>query len=275
MYSNPTTCDKGSENYRANAGASPKYETTKYKPAVKQGYHNNKQNKFAHVGILKTTNDGRHDNQKRYDNHDNQNRDRCARLGIIRVANDAKTDNQRRYENGDNHNQNRYTYVGMRGADGGRYENQKKYDNYENYNRFDNHNHNRYDHPNRYGNQSRRDNHNRYDKQIGRREDVQGRFMDKIGKMNRSEPKVQRQHQEDSVAAHTWRVVCDSMLGGLSSKLRMCGVDCVHVLFDQGGDDSAKLAMRENRILLTRNKNYERVRFYFYTLYPFVIVELL
>lgn len=260
MYSNPTTCDKGSENYRANAGASPKYETTKYKPAVKQGYHNNKQ-KFAH-GVVKTTNDGRHDNQKRYDNHDNQNRDRCARLGIIRVANDAKTDNQRRYENGDNH-QNRYTHVGMRGADGGRYENQKKYDkydNYENYNRFDNHNHNRYDHPNRYGNQSRRDNHNRYDKQIGRREDVQGRFMDKIGKMNRSEPKVQRQHQEDLVAAHTWRVVCDSMLGGLSSKLRMCGVDCVHVLFDQGGDDSAKLAMRENRILLTRNKNYERVR---------------
>ncbi|EFN66105.1 Probable exonuclease mut-7-like protein [Camponotus floridanus] len=264
MYSNPTTCDKGSENYRANAGASPKYETTKYKPAVKQGYHNNKQ-KFAHVGILKTTNDRRHDNQKRYDNHDNQNRDRCARLGIIRVANDAKTDNQRRYENGDNHNQNRYTHVGMRGADGGRYENQKKYDkydNYENYNRFDNHNHNRYDHPNRYGNQSRRDNHNRYDKQIGRREDVQGRFMDKIGKMNRSEPKVQRQHQEDLVAAHTWRVVCDSMLGGLSSKLRMCGVDCVHVLFDQGGDDSAKLAMRENRILLTRNKNYERFKQY-------------
>lgn len=266
-------CDKGNKNYRVNTGASPKYEMTKHKPAVKKGYHNNKQNKFAHVGILKTTNDGRHDNQKRYDNHDTQNRDRCARLGIIRIANNAGTNNQRRYENCDNYSQNRH--VGMRGADGGRYENQKKYDNYENYNRFDNYNHNRYDHPNRYGNQSKRNNYNRYDKQIGRREDVQDRFMDKIGKMNRSEPKVQRQHQEDPVAAHTWRVVCDSMLGGLSSKLRMCGVDCVHVLFDQGGDDSAKLAVCENRILLTRNKNYEKVKFYFYTLYAFVIIELL
>lgn len=274
MYSNPTTSDRGNENYRTNAGASPKYETTpKYKPAVKQGYHN-KQNKFAHVGILRTANNGKHDNQKRCDNHDNQNRDRSVRLGITRMANDARTDNQRRYENCDNHNQNRHAHVGMmQGADSGRYENQKKYD-YENYNRFDNHNHNRYDRPNRYGNQSRRDNYNRYDKQIGRREDVQDRFMDKIGKMKKSEFKVQRQGsiQGNPIAAHMWRVVCDSMLGGLSSKLRMCGVDCVHVLFDQGGDDSAKLAMRENRVLLTRNKNYERVRF---NLYTFVIVELL
>lgn len=269
MYSNPTTSDRGNENYRTNAGASPKYETMpKYKPAVKQGYH--KQNKFAHDGILRTANNGKYDNQKRYDNHDNQNRDRSARLGMTR---DARTDNQRRYENCDNHSQNRYAHVGtMRGADSGRYENQKKYD-YENYNRFDNHNHNRYDHPNRYGNQSRRDNYNRYDKQIDRREDVQDKFMDKIGKMKKSEPKVQRQRSsQDSIAAHTWRVVCDSMLGGLSSKLRMCGVDCVHVLFDQGGDDSAKLAMRENRVLLTRNKNYERVRF---NLYASVIAELL
>lgn len=172
----------------------------------------------------------------------------------------------------------------IRGANGARYEIEKTHDNRENYNRFDNYeNHNRYDHSNRYGNQNRRNNSNKYDKQIDRREDVQNRFLDKFEKMNRSESRVHRQHQGDPVIAHTWRVVCDSMLGGLSSKLRMCGVDCIHVLFDQGGDDSAKLAMRENRILLTRNKNYERVRFtlyvficiYMYYLYVFVIAELL
>ncbi|XP_029163775.1 exonuclease mut-7 homolog [Nylanderia fulva] len=264
MYSNPTMPDRGNENYRANTGALPKYETApKYKPAPKQGYHN-KQNKSTNVGILKVANDGRHNNQKRYDNHDNQNRDRYARVGVIRITNDnPRSGNQRRYDDYDNYNHTRYAHVGMtRATNDERYENPKRYDNYEN--RFDNYeNHNRYDQPNRYGNQSRRDNYNynKYDKQVDRREDVQSRFRDKFG-MNEPEPRVQRRHHEDPVAAHTWRVVCDSMLGGLSSKLRMCGVDCVHVLFDQGGDDSARLAMRENRILLTRNKNYERFKQY-------------
>lgn len=280
MYSNPTMPDRGNENYRANTGASPKYETApKYKPAPKQGHHN-KQNKSANLGILKVANDGRHNNKKRYDNHDNQNRDRCARVGIIRIANDSRTSFQRKHDNYDNHNhnQNRYAHVGMmRAANDERYENQKRYDNYDkydNYNRFDNHeSYNRYDHPNRYGNQGRRDNYNRFDKQVGRQDDVQSRFRDK-SRTNEPEPRTQRQHHEDPVAAHMWRVVCDSMLGGLSSKLRMCGVDCVHVLFDQGGDDSARLAMRENRILLTRNKNYERVREKSALLmYVFVIAE--
>lgn len=47
------------------------------------------------------------------------------------------------------------------------------------------------------------------------------------------------------------------MLGGLASKLRMCGCDCLYVLFDKGGEQSAKLAMHEKRILLT-----QRVRTY-------------
>lgn len=58
---------------------------------------------------------------------------------------------------------------------------------------------------------------------------------------------------------HTWRVVCDSMLGGLTNKLRMCGCDCVHFAFDQGGERSVKLAMREKRVFLTRNKGYLKV----------------
>lgn len=64
------------------------------------------------------------------------------------------------------------------------------------------------------------------------------------------------------VPAHEWRVVCDSMLGGLMGKLRLCGCDCIHVVVDQGGDYSAKLAMRENRVLLTRNKGYLKLMQY-------------
>ncbi|KAK1123956.1 hypothetical protein K0M31_006985 [Melipona bicolor] len=60
------------------------------------------------------------------------------------------------------------------------------------------------------------------------------------------------------IPAHQWRVVCDSMLGGLTNKLRMCGCDCAHFTFDQDGERSAQLAMREKRVLLTRNKGYLR-----------------
>jgi len=124
--------------------------------------------------------------------------------------------------------------------------------------RYDNYNH-KYDIQSRHGNQNKRDNYSKYDKQ-DKWEDIQGKrnILSRQNNVSRSES-IQRRNW-DPIPAHTWRVVCDSMLGGLSSKLRMCGIDCIHVLFDQGGDDSARLAMRENRILLTRNKNYERVR---------------
>ena len=61
------------------------------------------------------------------------------------------------------------------------------------------------------------------------------------------------------IPAHKWRVVCDSMLGALVSKLRMCGCDCVHTVFDQGGSRCIKLAIQENRILLTGNTEYLKV----------------
>ncbi|XP_035736312.1 exonuclease mut-7 homolog isoform X3 [Vespa mandarinia] len=60
------------------------------------------------------------------------------------------------------------------------------------------------------------------------------------------------QNPSGPIPAHSWRAVCDSMLGGLASKLRMCGCDCLYVLFDKGGEQSAKLAVHENRILLTQ-----------------------
>lgn len=273
--------DKDNED-RLNAGASPKYRTAHgstfkhwyYNKQNNQGrsvhrelandsrynnqkrfdnYNNHNRDRTANIGIIRVVNDGRYD-----ENHDNHNRDRTANIGVIRVVNDGRHDDQRRYDNYDNHNQNRYANARMnQTANDGKYDNQRRYDNYEN--------HNRYDTQNRRGNQTRRDNYNKYDKQgrwKDRWEDVQNkRSTHRQNNASRSEP-VRRNC--DPIPAHTWRVVCDSMLGGLSSKLRMCGIDCIHVLFDQGGDDSARLAMRESRILLTRNKSYERVRFALY-----------
>lgn len=278
MYPMP---NKDHENYHMNAGASPKYGTT-HKPTLKYGYHNKQNNKgrpiprelvndsrhnqkrydnydnhnyerTANIGIIRV-NDGRHDDQRRFnENHDNRNRDRTANIGVIRV-NDGRHD-QRRYDNYDNHNQNRYANAKMnQTANNGRYENQRRYDSYENHNRHD---------IQRRNNQSRRDNYNRYDKH-DRWENIEDRQVSRQN--NASKPESAQRRNWDPIPAHTWRVVCDSMLGGLSSKLRMCGIDCIHVLFDQGGDDSAKLAMRENRILLTRNKSYERVRSALYIL---------
>ncbi|KAL6263465.1 hypothetical protein P5V15_006256 [Pogonomyrmex californicus] len=246
-YSNPTMPNRDNEDYRVNTGASPKYGTV-HKPN-KYGYHNkqNNQNKSAHSGLV----NDRHDNQRKYNDYDNHNRERIAQVGILRVVNDSRYD-QRRYDGPDNYSQNRQTNIRMnRTANDRKYDNQRRYDNYDNYNRYET--------QDRCGNQNKRDNYNKYDKQ-SRWEDGKGKrnIPDKQNK-NKQEP-IRRNW--DSIAAHIWRVVCDSMLGGLSSKLRMCGVDCVHVLFDQGGDDSARLAMRENRILLTRNKNYERFKQY-------------
>lgn len=240
MYSNPTIPNKDNENYRMNVvGTSPKYGI-EYKSTFKHGY--NKQNQSRSV-YRESTSDNR------YDNHDNYNRDRSAHTRIIQIVNDRRRDDQRRY---DNHNQNKQANVRMNQTANGRYDNQKRYDNYDNHNKYD-------PQSRRGGNQGRHDNYNRYDKQ-DRWEDIQGRrnTPNRQNNTNKLEP-IQRRNC-DSIPAHTWRVVCDSMLGGLSSKLRMCGIDCIHVLFDQGGDDSARLAMRENRILLTRNKNYEKVR---------------
>lgn len=61
-------------------------------------------------------------------------------------------------------------------------------------------------------------------------------------------------------AAHQWRAVCDSMLGALARQLRMCGCNCVYIEHDRGGDQSIKVALSENRVLLTRNSCYEKVR---------------
>lgn len=189
------------------------------------------------------------------------NQEQFARLGICRVVNDGWQDNHRRHDNHNNHNQNS-AHFGASKASNDRKYNQRRCDNQDNYNRHDNGmygNKNRWEKYEKQGNrweggQNRRDFRNRQD-DIPNRRDYQNR---QDGHMNRT-LSVQRNRMYP-IVAHTWRVVCDSMLGGLSSKLRMCGVDCVHVLFDQGGDDSVKLAMRENRVLLTRNKNQKKVR---------------
>lgn len=306
MYSN----NKSNENYGANLGASPKNIAFKNGFTFKQGNKKKQSNnnpRYANIGILEV-NDARQTHQRRYNDNDN-NPDR-PHLGIIQAVRDEKHKqyNQNRHAHIGTINSGRPT--NSRRYDGHKYDNydSKRYNNYDRYNNYEGYKHNnydgirhnnyddrRYDNRNRRGNQTRCDNYTRYEKREDRREDFQNgrdvRNYDKRehfqngraveSKMRQKKEvhtsklqSVSRNH-EFSVAAHTWRVVCDSMLGGLSSKLRMCGVDCAHVLFDQGGDDSAKLAMRENRILLTRNKNYERVKFAFIAILILALIDLL
>lgn len=80
-----------------------------------------------------------------------------------------------------------------------------------------------------------------------------------MGSMNLNRQHYKQIIKRESIPVHQWRVVCDSMLGGLTSKLRMCGCDCVHLAFDQRGERSVQVALYEKRVLLTRNKEYLRV----------------
>lgn len=225
-------------------------------------------------------------NQNKYDNH-------------------KRYDNQRKYDDYDTHdNYNRHDNPNgldsyNRQDNPNRHDNYNRYENrrYNNYNKHDNHN--RYNNQNRFGNQNRHDNYNRRDnysqnrpendRQYRRGNDSQtkrensGQGRQKSDSQNRRDTQDRQQGNtsrsqsvqqldKNLIIAHTWRVVCDSMLGGLSSRLRMCGVDCKHVLFDQGGKESATLAMTEYRFLLTRHKNYTKVR---YGLYIILLLSLL
>ncbi|XP_053972277.1 exonuclease mut-7 homolog isoform X1 [Hylaeus volcanicus] len=74
-------------------------------------------------------------------------------------------------------------------------------------------------------------------------------------RFDQNQPEMARFGQNQP-EAHKWRVVCDSMLGPLTGKLRMCGCDCLHYPGDRNGSLSASMASEENRILLTRRLNY-------------------
>lgn len=233
-----------------NTGTVPKYDGMANHGSIpKHGYSQNNQNKY--------------DNRKRYNNQKKYNYNKQDSYNKYDSYNKPESYNGNTYSKHDNYN---------------------KYNNYnknDNYNKRDNQNkqtqhQNRYDSQNRYESQTKRDNHNRYDSQdrhdTRSRQDIQDRQdfqsnrdiqsrMRNIQSKSRSQS-VQLHH--DPIIAHTWRVVCDSMLGGLSNRLRMCGVDCVHVLFDEGGNESATLAMVEHRFLLTRHRNYQKVSYKLY-----------
>lgn len=193
-----------------------------------------------------------------------EKQEEAACIGVITVVKDERQDNKKKCDNYKNYNQNGATvkFVANKATNNRRY-NERRYDNQDNYGRYNNGKFgckNKWENPHKNdkpfrkeGPQNRWDFHNKPDN-VQNRRDCQG------GPNGANRPLSVLQNYDNAIVAHKWRVVCDSMLGGLSSKLRMCGVDCVHVLFDQGGDDSAKLAMQENRILLTRNKNCDRVR---------------
>ncbi|XP_076762319.1 exonuclease mut-7 homolog isoform X1 [Xylocopa sonorina] len=90
----------------------------------------------------------------------------------------------------------------------------------------------------------------------------QNRCVNTTKRVEHANYKSNDQEQRQQIMKHKyvpmnkWRVVCDFTLGGLASKLRLCGCNCIHLALDQGGEQSAKIAMLENRVLLTRNKGY-------------------
>lgn len=59
--------------------------------------------------------------------------------------------------------------------------------------------------------------------------------------------------------AQDFKVVCDSMLGGLAKNLRKCNCDVEYMEFDTTGDKSASLAIQNKRILLTKGTHYKNV----------------
>jgi hypothetical protein len=190
----------------------------------------------------------------------NQNQKRDKNLGIIRIVNNGRQDDQKRYNDHYNSNQNSHCDVTTdRKYNQRRYNNQNKC---SKKNRGENRNtHDKQD--TREDFQNRRDFQNKQS-DIPNRGDFQTR-QDDMNKLLSIQQKTNKKtNDKKPIMAHQWRVVCDSMLGGLSSRLRMCGVDCVHVLFDQSGEDSVKLAKHENRVLLTREENYEKVRYILY-----------
>lgn len=87
-------------------------------------------------------------------------------------------------------------------------------------------------------------------------------------------PQNERRIDPMQVPAHKWRVVCDSMIGGLLNKLRMCGCDCIVTGFDKNIERFAQIAVTDNRVLLTRNKNYLQLSKYLQpNKYYFVIAD--
>lgn len=64
------------------------------------------------------------------------------------------------------------------------------------------------------------------------------------------------------IRAHGWKVVCDSMLGGVSKSLRMCGVDSIYVEGDVGGERCGEIAENESRVMLTQGFGSMRVIFF-------------
>ncbi|CAL1536700.1 unnamed protein product [Lymnaea stagnalis] len=59
---------------------------------------------------------------------------------------------------------------------------------------------------------------------------------------------------------HEFRVVCDTMLQGLGSQLRSCGVDTFIMGSSQRHSDAIQISLHDNRIVLSTGKAYEQLR---------------
>ncbi|XP_046996046.1 exonuclease mut-7 homolog [Schistocerca americana] len=62
----------------------------------------------------------------------------------------------------------------------------------------------------------------------------------------------------EPVPARSLRIVCDMMVAGLGLQLRMCGIDTVILKAGQNYDQCVRIAMNEDRMVITRGKNIYR-----------------
>lgn len=63
-----------------------------------------------------------------------------------------------------------------------------------------------------------------------------------------------------SVSPGSLKVVCDTMLQGLGTSLRSCGVDTVILENYQDHMECVRLAQDQNRYILTRGTAYRKVK---------------
>ncbi|XP_076286281.1 exonuclease mut-7 homolog isoform X2 [Lasioglossum baleicum] len=70
-----------------------------------------------------------------------------------------------------------------------------------------------------------------------------------------STPYCSQMVKKPKIPIYKWRVVCDSNLGGLITKLRICGCDTLRASVD----DAINIAKKDGRIFLTQYSHYQKL----------------
>ncbi|XP_076649699.1 exonuclease mut-7 homolog isoform X2 [Halictus rubicundus] len=77
----------------------------------------------------------------------------------------------------------------------------------------------------------------------------------KIGNPTSTQPYCSQMVKKRKIPIHEWRVVCDSKLGGLITKLRICGCDTLRAPVDT----AVNIARQDGRIFLTQFSHFQKL----------------